>query len=72
MADRAPLKHGTFTPGTNIPIVPPSQAFALAPDVVLLLGWNFRDEILGQIRDEQQWHGEVIVPLPGEPTIVTL
>lgn len=70
IADRAPLKHNMYTPGTDILVVPPADAFALAPDVVLLLGWNFRDEILGQIRTEHDWRGEVIVPLPGDPTIV--
>lgn len=70
VADRAHLKHDTFTPGTDIPIVPPSQAFARKPDVVLLLAWNFRDEILAQIRGEHGWAGEVIVPLPGEPTVL--
>ena len=50
----------------------PARAFAGKPDGVLLLGWNFRDEILGQIAAEHQWHGEVIVPLPGEPTVVSI
>ena len=40
----------------------------LKPDVVLLLAWNFRDEILGQIQAEHGWTGEVIAPLPGNPT----
>ena len=71
IADRAPLKHNTYNPGTDILVVPPDQAFARKPDVVLLLGWNFRDEILGQIHAEQGWSGEVIVPLPGEPVVVT-
>lgn len=70
IADRAELKHDHYTPGTNILIVPPETAFARKPDVVLLLAWNFREEILEQIRREQQWHGEVIVPLPGDPAIV--
>ena len=72
VADRAPLKHNTYTPGTNIPIVSPTEAFARRPDVVLLLGWNFRDEILAQISAEHGWHGEVVVPLPGDPVVVTL
>ena len=70
VADRAPLKHNTYTPGTDIPIVPPEQAFARNPDVVLLLSWNFRDEILGQIHTEHDWQGEVIIPLPGEPVVM--
>lgn len=70
VADRAPLKHGLYTPGTDIPILPPEEAFATKPDAVLLLAWNFRDEILAQIRDEYRWHGTVIVPLPGDPALV--
>lgn len=72
IVDRAPLKHDTYTPGTDVPIVPPERAFALKPDVVLLLAWNFRDEILSQIRAEHGWAGEVIVPLPGDPAVMTL
>lgn len=70
VADRALLKHGTFTPGTDIPIVAPDEAFALKPDAVLLLAWNFHDEILRQIRAEHRWAGELIVPLPGDPVVV--
>lgn len=72
MADRAPLKHGQFTPGSDVRIVAPAEALAINPDGILLLGWNFRDEILGQIAAEHGWHGEVIVPLPGDPTVATI
>ncbi len=70
IVDRSPLKHDTYTPGTDILIVPPERAFALKPDVVLLLAWNFRDEILQQIRAEHGWAGEVIVPLPADPAVI--
>ncbi|MBI4208580.1 MAG: class I SAM-dependent methyltransferase [Deltaproteobacteria bacterium] len=72
IVDRAPLKHGTYTPGTDIPIVAPERAFSLKPDVVLLLAWNFCDEILTQIRAEHGWTGEVILPLPGDPEVVEI
>ena len=70
IVDRAPLKHDMYTPGTDVLIVPPDRAFALEPDVIVLLAWNFRDEILAQIRAEDGWKGEVIVPLPGDPTTI--
>jgi hypothetical protein len=72
VADRSPLKHGRFAPGTDIPIVAPADAFALKPDIVLLLAWNFQDEIMSQIRSEQRWRGNVILPLPGDPRAVRL
>ncbi|MBI3541393.1 MAG: methyltransferase, partial [Deltaproteobacteria bacterium] len=72
VADKNQLKHGRYTPGTDIPIVTPEKAFACHPDSVLLLAWNFREEILKQIKDDYGWHGEVIIPLPGNPTIIQI
>ena len=72
LADRSPLKHDRYSPGTDILITDPKAAFATHPDTVLLLAWNFQDEILAQIRTEQGWSGEVIIPLPGEPKTVTI
>ena len=41
-----PLKQGLLTPGTNIPIVPPTQlAKDTRPLVVVPLAWNFYTEI---------------------------
>jgi SAM-dependent methyltransferase len=72
VADKAPLKHDRFTPGTDIPIVSPERAFETDPDAVLLLAWNFRDEIIREIREQRGWSGEVIVPLPRDPQVVTI
>ena len=70
VADQNALKHGRYTPGTDIPIVTPDRAFAYRPESILLLAWNFREEILAQISGDYGWHGEVIVPLPGDPVII--
>jgi SAM-dependent methyltransferase len=72
VADKNALKHGRYTPGTDIPIVTPKEAFASQPDSVLLLAWNFKDEILQQIKNDYGWHGEVIIPLPGDPTVIQI
>lgn len=72
VADRNPLKQGCFTPGSDIPIVAPESAFASRPRAMLLMAWNFRDEILEQIRAEHDWHGDVIVPLPGRPATMRI
>lgn len=66
IADRSPYKHGLLSPGTDVRILPPPDALALAPDTVFLLAWNFRDEILEDLR-RGGFHGRVIVPLPGDP-----
>jgi hypothetical protein len=72
IVDRNPLKHNRYTPGSDILITDPVAGFALGPNVVVLLAWNFREEIISQITAEQGWHGDVIVPLPGEPTALTI
>jgi SAM-dependent methyltransferase len=66
IADQSPLKQGRFTPGTDIPIVSPESALSEKPDTILVLAWNFRDEILGRLAD-LGFAGDVIVPLPGRP-----
>lgn len=71
IADQSQHKHDRYTPGTDILILSPEQAFARKPDTVLLLGWNFRNEILDRMR-VLGFHGRVIIPLPGSPEIVTI
>ncbi len=66
IADQSPLKHDRYTPGTDVLIVSPERALAERPDTILLLAWNFRDEILGRLRDFG-FRGDVIVPLPNRP-----
>lgn len=51
VTDRAPSKQGKFLPGSHIPILPPEQLYALAPDFVLILPWNLADEIRSQLSD---------------------
>ena len=72
IADNNPLKEGRLTPGTNIPIVSSRDAFAAKPDVVLLLAWNFEQEILKEIQSIHSWSGTVLVPLPGAPRLLEI
>ena len=44
--DRNPYKHGRFTPGTHIPILPVEAIDEAKPDYVLILPWNLKDEIV--------------------------
>lgn len=62
--DRNPYKHGKFTPGTHIPIFPPNKIREARPDYVLILPWNFKDEIIEQMSFIRGWGGRFIVPIP--------
>jgi len=64
IADKSPLKQGLFTPGLHVPVVPPARLLADQPDYVLLLAWNFVDEILAQQDEYRKKGGKFIVPVP--------
>lgn len=69
VVDRSTVKQGKYTPGTHLPIHAPEQLLSESPDYVLLLTWNFAQEILEQQSEYRQRGGRFILPLP-EPKIV--
>ena len=66
------MKQGLFTPGTSIPIVSPEDALRSNPDVILLLAWNFKDEIIEEIKTNYRWKGKIILPLPYDPIVIDI
>jgi hypothetical protein len=62
--DRNPYKQGMFLPGTHIPIHHPDAIAAAKPDYVLILPWNFKDEIMQQLAYIRQWGGQFVLPIP--------
>jgi hypothetical protein len=64
VADRSPLKQGRRTPGTKIPIVAPERIASDPPDVLLVLAWNYFDEIAAQQADFARRGGRFLLPIP--------
>lgn len=64
LADRNPLKHGRLSPGMHIPVVSPDEIAAQAPDYLLILAWNFGDEIMAQQEAFRARGGKFILPIP--------
>lgn len=62
--DRSPVKQGTFTPGTHIPILDPSEIQSAKPDLVLILPWNLHMEISDSASYIREWGGKFVVPIP--------
>jgi SAM-dependent methyltransferase len=69
VADRSEHKQGLYMPGVRLPIVAPERLLEAMPDEVLLLAWNFADEILEQQAEYRRRGGRFIVPIP-QPQIV--
>lgn len=69
LVDRSPLKHGLYSPGMHLPIRPVETILADRPEYLLLLAWNFADEIIQQQQQYRRLGGKFIIPIP-EPRVV--
>jgi hypothetical protein len=70
IADQNPLKQGLFTAGTHIQIKKPEGVMSDNPDYVLILAWNFSEEIMKILKEKYNYKGGVIIPLPNEIRIL--
>lgn len=77
VADKNPHKQGKYLPGVHIPISPPERILEEQPDYLLILIWNFKDEVMHQQAEFARRGGKFIVAIPypeilqGESTLVS-
>ena len=62
--DRSPHKQGKLLPGSHIPIFSPERIRERKPDYLLILPWNFSDEIVLQMADIREWGGKFVTFVP--------
>ncbi len=62
--DLNPHKQGDFLPGSHIPIRSPELIREDRPDIVLILPWNLKDEIVQQLAFVREWGGRFAARTP--------
>jgi len=62
--DANPAKQGRFLPGSHVPVLAPDQVAQVKPDYVLMLPWNLKDEIMGQLAYIADWGGRFVTASP--------
>jgi SAM-dependent methyltransferase len=64
VADRNPAKQGKYMPGSRIPILDEPRLRNSKPDYVVILPWNLKAEVVGQLEYIRTWGGRFMTVLP--------
>jgi hypothetical protein len=62
--DANPHKQGHLLPGSRVPVLAPGAIAEYRPDVVLLLPWNIKDELMAQLSYVRDWGGRFAARAP--------
>lgn len=63
IADETPSKISKFSPGTGIQIVNKHELIKNPPDYLIILSWNFKEEIMAKV-NKLGFKGKYIIPIP--------
>ena len=64
VVDRNPAKQGKYMPGSRLPIVDESRIKEESPDYILILPWNLKSEIQGQLSYIRDWESKFVIAVP--------
>lgn len=64
VVDRNPAKQGRFLPGSRIPIVTEARLLEEKPNMMLILPWNLKEEIMDQLSYVREWGGRFVTAVP--------
>jgi hypothetical protein len=62
--DANPAKQRKFLPGSHVPIFAPAAVAEIRPDDLVIMPWNLKDEIMGQLAFIRDWGGRFVIASP--------
>lgn len=64
VVDRAAAKQGKHMPGSRIPIVDEAHLDTDRPDLIVILPWNIREEVMRQLDHARGWGARFVTAVP--------
>jgi len=64
VVDDTPAKQGKYLPGSHIPVFAEERIRAAKPDVILVLPWNHKTEIIAKLAYIRDWGGRFVTCIP--------
>jgi len=64
VVDDTPSKQGKFLPQSHIPVVSRSYFDDNKPDIIIILPWNFKKEIIGKLSFAKEWGAQFVTYIP--------
>jgi ABC-type Fe3+-hydroxamate transport system substrate-binding protein len=64
LVDDNPGKINTFSPGYHIPVYNSKKIATDKPDVIIILAWRYKKEILKKLKKNYYKNKNIAVPLP--------
>ena len=67
--DNNPYKQNLYSPGSSIPVVNFTEGMAISPDIIMILAWNFRKEII-DLCLKNKFAGKFLIPFPNDLKLI--
>ena len=64
VADDTPSKQGAYLPQSRIPVVSQEHLKTHQPDIIVILPWNFKNEILDKLSYAKKWGAKLVTYIP--------
>ncbi len=64
VVDASPHKQGKFLPGSHVPIVSEQIIIEEKPDIIVILPWNLKNEIINQLYYTRDWGAKFVTTVP--------